>query len=137
MDVTVAEEFIGWQKVALAALSPQYDTVSNSFPSDVLQHVLAVVSSSPEAVGLNMKELKGKVMPFAKFKMEQARTGAAEQALGIRLPFDEKNLLEEMSEYIKEALALQEMTVALATQEQQATAGKNDLYPGNPSVLFQ
>ncbi|CAD7704718.1 unnamed protein product [Ostreobium quekettii] len=137
MEVSVAEEFIGWQKLVLASLSSQYDPLSNAFPPKALDHVIEAMSGAPEVSGMSQKDLKAQVMPFAKHKMEQARSGAGVGALGARLTFDERALLVEMTEYVKDALAVQEMTVALACQAGQAPDGKIEVYPGSPLVVFQ
>jgi hypothetical protein len=81
------------------------------------------------------------VMPFMKFKMDEARAGAGAAALAPVLPFDEASVLRETSPYICRTLGLDALEVhvladADATAAAPPAAKADAATPGRPAALF-
>lgn len=134
--IRVAPTFVSWQLATLQALASQYDSQSGKFPEDVLKNVVTLVGQDVCASQWNEKELKKTVMPFAKYKLEQASMrGVGLAALGKSLSFNEKKLLEDLSGYLTVVVGLD--TLQVVDYEGDAKVGaKIDVYPGNPQVEF-
>lgn len=139
-DVYVVDRFGGWQAKVLGLLARLFDDAARAFPADALPQVLAAISADPDlAAGANAKALKQMVMPFAKYKCEQAVSGG-KQVLDVKLPFDEAALLEENSAYLLRALKLEGLAVHRVTYEQQQQEGTDPRIasagPGAPAAIF-
>eukprot|EP00884_Botryococcus_braunii_P021860 jgi/Botrbrau1/8358/Bobra.0046s0019.1 len=115
-DIYVAEKFGGWQEVVLNKLAAEFSAESRSFPPSVFESVLQEVKASGLAGDLPDKAMKQTVIPFAKFKMEEATKGGP-QLLEARLPFDEAQLLRDNKEYLLRALNLEDLQVHPAEGE--------------------
>ena len=76
--VFVAEQYLGWQEATLRALQGRFDAEKRGFADDVFVAVVDAVRASGAADGLADKALKQLVMPFAKFKMEEAAAAGAQ-----------------------------------------------------------
>eukprot|EP00195_Chlamydomonas_chlamydogama_P014672 CAMPEP_0202900896 /NCGR_PEP_ID=MMETSP1392-20130828/12094_1 /ASSEMBLY_ACC=CAM_ASM_000868 /TAXON_ID=225041 /ORGANISM="Chlamydomonas chlamydogama, Strain SAG 11-48b" /LENGTH=1103 /DNA_ID=CAMNT_0049587353 /DNA_START=121 /DNA_END=3432 /DNA_ORIENTATION=- len=139
-DIFVAERFIGWQEKTLLALQTAFDPKTKTFSPDANAKVLEAVKEDPAAASMNEKQLKQMAMPFAKFKMEEAVAGGA-QVLDVKLPFDERQLLIDNLPYLKRALKIDSLSVALITDEAAVKAAARPVdasqaYPGAPITSF-
>ena len=139
VDFFVAEKFGGWQEVCLGILADVYGA-DGTFPpvSDILEKVKA----SPLAQEADFKNVMKMVMPFVKFKMNEAAV-AGRDALGVRLIFDEAGVLRENAEYVARVCGLKEVGVfaADADSPEKAAAVKGGVKvdqatPGSPGVNF-
>ena len=74
-QVFVGERYIGWQEAVLLVLQRCYSGPSKGFSSNVMSEVLQAVKSTEGMEGLDDKRLKSLVMPFTKYKMEEAQEG--------------------------------------------------------------
>lgn len=79
--VLVAAEFGGWQRAVLEVAQGIFDSDTRSWPADTDARVMEAVAAHPDLEGMNEKRRKGAVMPFLKFRKEQA-VMAGETALG-------------------------------------------------------
>lgn len=139
-DIFVAERFIGWQEKVLLALQAGFDSKTKTFSSDVNAKVLEEVKGDEAVATLGEKQLKQMVMPFAKFKMEEAVKGGA-QVLDVKLPFDERQLLLDNLAYLKRALKLDSINIALVSDEAAVKGAAHPVdptqaYPGSPLTSF-
>ena len=80
VDFFVAEKFGGWQEVCLGILADKF--VDGDFPA--VNEILDAVKASPLAEDANFKNVMKMVMPFVKFKMNEAKMAGAD-ALGVLL----------------------------------------------------
>jgi len=132
-DIYVAERFVGWQETTLRALARTFDAGTNTFAKDSLSEVMAAIKAEPGLANENEKALLKTVMPFAKFMMEKAaRAGAA--ALDVKLPFGEKEVLEENRGYMLRSLKLEDLRVVCFDGEN-LPEGCEAVYPGNPALF--
>jgi len=139
-DIFVAERFVGWQEKALLALQAAYQPATNDFPRDVYDRVVAGVKADDSLAGKSDKEIKAAVLPFAKFKVEEA-VKAGRQVLDVKLPFDEAALLRDNLPYLRRTLKLDSLAVHL-TSDAQAVAkapipvDPATAYPAAPITAF-
>lgn len=102
--------------------------------------MLAAVRGDPSLASLDDKSLKQAVLPFAKFKMEEAVKGGA-QVLDTKLPFDEKQLLTDNLAYLVRSLKLEALAVhgvgdAAAAAAVPPTIDLKAACPGAPITYF-
>ncbi|TKY71843.1 Leucine--tRNA ligase [Spatholobus suberectus] len=91
----------------------------------------------------NFKQIQKLCMPFLRFKKEEAIALGA-QALDLRLPFGEIEVLEENLDLIKRQIGLDDVEIlSAADADSLARAGplvsllnQNPLSPGNPTAIF-
>lgn len=89
-DFFVAEKFGGWQEVCLGILSEKFNATDRTFPP--VGELLEAVKGSSLAQQADYKNVLKMVMPFLKFKMDEAIVAGA-SALDVRLIFDETGVL--------------------------------------------
>jgi len=138
--IFVAERFVGWQEVTLMALAKAYQPATKDFASDVFSQVVTAVKADDSMAGKSEKDVKSAVLPFAKFKMEEA-VKVGRQALDVKLPFDECQLLLDNQAYLMRALRLEVLDVALASDVAAVAAltfpvDVTTAYPGAPVTSF-
>ncbi len=130
--IVVASEFVGWRAVCLSILAGSYDTKSKTFPP--VPDILAKVKSSELSADANFKNVMKMVMPFIKFKMDEANVAGA-SALNTKIIFDEMDVLKENIDFIKRALSLSTLTICYTTGEN-AGSKADDATPGAPAFEF-
>lgn len=141
LDVFVSPRFTGWRATCLACLAAAYDPAANAFPPDA-QLLASVKESGPGlAAEADLKQVMKQVMPFLKFKAEQARSGAGAGALQTTLSFDEAGVLTENLDYIRRSLGLQAVRIHVLESEKEiqeapAAARAQEALPGKPASLF-
>lgn len=123
--ISVAVGYSKWQEKVL--------TLSKSFfPSDKDGNVdekglTQTLQRDPE-----IKEIMKQAMHFiASIKEDFKKQGKS--ALNLQLPFDEKNLIEENSDFIKESLELKKLEVSIFDSQD----GKSKIKPGSPSIQYE
>lgn len=77
-DVFISERYVGWQEKTLVALAGKFDAATKTFAADTTPAVLAAVQGDESLAGMNDKQLKQMIMPFAKFKQEEALAAGAQ-----------------------------------------------------------
>ncbi|KAG2427994.1 hypothetical protein HXX76_011980 [Chlamydomonas incerta] len=139
--VFVSERFVGWQEAVLRALAPRFNAKTKTFADDTVAAVLEAAKQDPAMAALADKQLKQAVMPFAKFKQEEA-VAAGPQVLDVKLPFSEVAIINESMAYLLRSLKLDKVEVHLATDAgvpELAAGVKADLngaYPASPVFGF-
>ncbi|GAB4822876.1 hypothetical protein N2152v2_009922 [Parachlorella kessleri] len=137
-EILVIDRFGGWQAVVLNLLADLINPADNSFPGDAMAQVLSGISTDPSVSGLNPKAVKQTVMPFAKYKLEEATKGGP-RVLDVKLPFDEAALLENNIDYLRRALRVQDLAVRRVSYEEQQASTDQQVTaatPGAPAALF-
>lgn len=132
----VVEEFVGWQRAVLNILAESYDEPNDSFP-DQSELVEKVKNSEHFSGSSNIKQVMKQVMPFMRFKMEEASTIGA-SALDVRLPFDEAAVLRENAPSIARNIGSSFVEVEYATgavaQRAPQHVKVSQAVPGSPAV---
>ena len=138
VDFFVAEKFGGWQEVCLGILADKF--VDGDFPA--VNEILDAVKASPLAEDANFKNVMKMVMPFVKFKMNEAKVAGAD-ALGVRLIFDEAGVLRENADFVARVCGLKSIGVftadASCAEKEAAVKGGvkvDQATPGSPGVNF-
>lgn len=114
----VAKEYSETSQGVIGEIGRVYDGVDlNSLEQkeakDKFSEVRAFVDACPELEGLNQKQRKrpaGEIMKFASFVLKQYEARGAE-ALALRMPFDERELINANSEWFLHELPIKELTV--------------------------
>lgn len=132
-EIVVSGRYLPWQEVVLKALTEEFDPQAGTFTDQAPARVVTQIKESPTGEGKDEKQIKRLVMPFTKFKMEQALSGAGIDALQQSPAFDEAALLEELEDYLKESIGLECVRIQKADD---ASAFELGIYPGNPNVTF-
>ncbi|OMO58000.1 Aminoacyl-tRNA synthetase, class Ia [Corchorus capsularis] len=139
--IFVNEQFDGWQAECLQILQSKFDSNSRTFASD--GEILKALEQSTSGQAANFKQIQKRCMPFLRFKKDEAiKIGA--QALDLKLPFGEIEVLQENLDLIKRQLGLEEVEVmSAADPAASAQAGplasllqQNPPSPGNPTAIF-
>lgn len=139
--IYVAEQYDGWKAECLKILQSKFNTETSSFAPD--QEILEALQQSEIGQEGNFKETQKLCMPFLRFKKDEA-IAVGVQALDLKLPFGEVEVLEENLELIKRQLGLEEVEVlSAADPEAIQKAGQyasllnqNPPSPGNPTAIF-
>ncbi|CBI31359.3 unnamed protein product, partial [Vitis vinifera] len=125
----------------LKILQSKFNTETSSFAPD--QEILEALQQSEIGQEGNFKETQKLCMPFLRFKKDEA-IAVGHQALDLKLPFGEVEVLGENLELIKRQLGLEEVEVlSAADPEAIQKAGQyasllnqNPPSPGNPTAIF-
>ena len=139
--IYMAEQYDGWKAECLKILQSKFNTETSSFAPD--QEILEALQQSEIGQEGNFKETQKLCMPFLRFKKDEA-IAVGHQALDLKLPFGEVEVLEENLELIKRQLGLEEVEVlSAADPEAIQKAGQyasllnqNPPSPGNPTAIF-
>ena len=139
IDAYVAPRFVGWQESCLKVLAARYDPVGNLFPPE--GGMLDAVKASLPGAQADDKAVLKLIMPFMKYKIDEARSGAGARALALTASFDEVAVLVETSPYIRRTLGLDQFEVhvladAAAVAAAPASAKADAATPGHPAAHF-
>lgn len=139
IDAYVAPRFVGWQELCLKVLAGNYDLASNAFPADGV--MLGAVKASLPGAQADDKAVMKLVMPFMKYKIDEARAGAGTNALALTAAFDEVAVLTETAPYIRRTLGLDDFEVhlladAAAVAAAPAAAKADAATPGRPAAAY-
>ncbi|CAH8255147.1 unnamed protein product [Arabidopsis lyrata] len=135
--VYVNEQFDGWRAHCLEILQSKFNQQTCRFAPDA--EIRAELSEILQKEGL----AENVYMPFVKFKKNEA-ISIGTQALNLRLPFGEIEVLESNKDLIKRQVGLEEVEVYSASKPDDVSkAGphasllkKNPPSPGNPTAIF-
>ncbi|KAG9456750.1 hypothetical protein H6P81_001258 [Aristolochia fimbriata] len=130
------EQYDGWKETCLRILASNYDRESAVFKPD--QEILRAVKEQT-----NFKQIQKECMPFLKFKKDEV-LNVGPQALDLRLPFGEGDVLNENLDLIKRQLGLEHVEVIVSSDDaayrkagpHSGVLKKNPPSPGNPISIF-
>ncbi|XP_031487982.1 leucine--tRNA ligase, cytoplasmic [Nymphaea colorata] len=135
----VTEQYEGWKEECLKVLQNNYDKDRRAFAAD--QQILEALKASPIGRATNFKEIQKQCMPFLKFKKDEV-LAVGLQALDLKLPFNEIEVLQENIELIKRQLGLEHVEV-FSMSDRNFTPRMESLLqkmvppsPGNPVTIF-
>ncbi|XP_062232489.1 leucine--tRNA ligase, cytoplasmic-like [Phragmites australis] len=139
--IYVNENYDGWKEQCLRVLKAKFDTKSCSFAPD--EEILEALKNCSIGQEMNLKQIQKLCMPFIKFKKDEFQKVGL-QALELKLPFGEVEVLEENSGQIKRQLGLEHVEILLASDESAANKAaphisvlrQNPPSPGNPIAIF-
>jgi leucyl-tRNA synthetase len=139
--IYVNEHYCGWEEQCLRVLQSKFDSQSRSFAPD--QEIAEALKGCTVGQEMNLKQVQQLCMPFIKKKKDEARE-VGPQALDLKLPFSEMDVLRENLEPIKRQLGLEQVEVLPASDEAaRAKAGehaslleKKTPSPGKPIAIF-
>lgn len=139
--IYVNEKFEGWQAECLQILQSKFDSNARTFASD--GEIMKALQESTVGQAADFKKIQKQCMPFLRFKKDEAiKIGV--QALDLKLPFGEIDVLKENLDLIKRQVGLEEVEVLSFTDsDASAKAGthasllnQNPPSPGNPTAIF-
>eukprot|EP00921_Rhytidocystis_pertsovi_P014052 GHVQ01022884.1.p1 GENE.GHVQ01022884.1~~GHVQ01022884.1.p1 ORF type:complete len:287 (+),score=52.05 GHVQ01022884.1:455-1315(+) len=130
----VSEDYLGWQQVVLKHLQqvPLGDNMQP--PGDFMTAVKELSENQPWD-----KQTKKQVMSFASFQMREELPIRGRNALDLRLPFDEAELLRRHEKYICKTLDIDDFDVRPASGEAHPDDKTNNrmlAIPGKPSLVI-
>jgi len=135
--VYVNEQFDGWRAHCLKFLQSKFDQQTCRFAPDaeILAELKEILQKDGQAENI--------YMPFVKFKKKEA-ISLGIQALNLRLPFGEIEVLKSNMDLIKRQLGLEEVEVYSASDPDDVSKAaphasllkKNRPSPGNPTAIF-
>jgi len=139
--IYVNEQFDGWKAECLKILQSKFDRKTRTFAPD--KEILEALKNSFAGQAKDFKQTQKLCMPFLRFKKDEA-VALGVQALDLRLPFGEIEVLQENLDLIKRQLSLEEVEILSATDPNApAKAGplesllnQNPPTPGNPTAIF-
>ncbi|KAM0952721.1 putative leucine--tRNA ligase [Dioscorea sansibarensis] len=139
--IYVNEQYDGWKEQCLNILQSKFDIGNRSFKPD--QEILEALRQSSVGQDVNFKQIQKLCMPFLRFKKDEV-LAVGPEALDLRLPFGEMEVLKENSELIKRQLGLEYVEVLSASDAAALNkAGphislvtQNPPSPGNPISIF-
>jgi len=139
--VYVNEQFDGWKAECLSILQNKFNRDTRTFAPD--SEISEALQQSSVGQSSNFKQIQKLCMPFLRFKKEEAISIGA-QALDLRLPFGEIEVLKENLDLIKRQIGLEDVEIlSAADADSLAKAGKfstllnqNPPSPGSPTAIF-
>ncbi|KAG9145217.1 hypothetical protein Leryth_008992 [Lithospermum erythrorhizon] len=139
--IFVNEQYDGWKKECLQILKTKFDTVTGTFAPD--KEILSELQNSAIAKEGNFKQIQKLCMPFLRFKKDEVTT-VGEQALDLKLPFGEIDVLARNSDLIKRQLGLEKLEVLSAADPSaieragphSSLLRQNQPSPGSPTAVF-
>nr|GMC75352.1 leucine--tRNA ligase, cytoplasmic-like [Ipomoea batatas] len=139
--IYVNEQYDGWKMECLNILRRKFDMASRTFSPD--KEILSELQQSAIAKEGNFKQIQKLCMPFLRFKKDEVMAVGI-QALDLRLPFGEIEVLETNSDLIKRQLGLERLEILSAADPTAiGRAGphasllkQNPPSPGNPTAIF-
>ncbi|CAN6198747.1 unnamed protein product [Urochloa humidicola] len=140
--IYVNEHYSGWKEECLRVLQSKFDSHTLTFAPD--QEIIEALMNCPIGQEMNLKQVQKLCMPFIRFKKDEVRE-VGPQALDLKLPFGEMDVLQKNVELIRRQLGLEQVEVLSASDEAAcAIAGeyvsslleKNPPSPGDPVAIF-
>jgi leucyl-tRNA synthetase len=139
--VYVNEQFDGWKAECLRILRNKFDVAARIFAPD--KEIMEALQQTSVGQAADFKNTQKLCMPFLRFKKEEA-IKLGEQALDLRLPFGEIEVLQENADLIMRQIGLEGLEILNAADpNDRARAGplvtlldQNPPSPGNPTAIF-
>ncbi|EOA39526.1 hypothetical protein CARUB_v10008146mg [Capsella rubella] len=140
----VNEQFDGWKAHCLMILQRKFNQQTCRFAPDeeILEEITEILQK--EGIVTSKTDAKKLCMPFVKFKKDET-ISIGTQALNLRLPFGEIDVLQSNMDLIKRQLGLEEVEVYSADDPDDVSkAGPHASLleqirppsPGNPTAIF-
>ncbi|KAA8545447.1 hypothetical protein F0562_020231 [Nyssa sinensis] len=139
--IYVNEQYDGWKEECLRILQCKFDNKNRTFAPE--KDILDALQKSVVGQAANFKQTQKLCMPFLRFKKDEAVALGA-QALDLKLPFGEIEVLCENLDLIKRQLGLEQVEI-LSARDPDAVAkagplvgllNQNPPFPGNPTAIF-
>ncbi|KAJ3708261.1 hypothetical protein LUZ61_011966 [Rhynchospora tenuis] len=137
--IYVNELYDGWKADCLDILRLNFNVETCSFaPNEEIDSAISVAVIEPVP---DRKKMKKECMPFVRFKMDEAMKVGL-QALDLRLPFGEMEVLRENKELFKRQLGVEQLEILDArnpSDVKKAGSHQNlvaQASPGNPAAVF-
>ncbi|KAL6284759.1 hypothetical protein ACE6H2_015688 [Prunus campanulata] len=139
--IYVKEQFDEWKADCLRILQNNFNIETRTFAPDRV--ILEALQSSSLGQAKDFRQIQNLCMPFVKSKKNEAvQLGA--QALDLKLPFGEIEVLKENLDLLKRQLDLEEVEVlSAANPDDRAKVGplvkqieQNPPFPGSPTTIF-
>ncbi|KAG7401107.1 hypothetical protein PHYBOEH_002990 [Phytophthora boehmeriae] len=102
-QVYLSSEFPEWQQKVLVFMDTVFDDATKQFPADFMKQLKTEITKDD-----SLKKLTKNVMQFAAFVKAEAELRGRE-ALELRMPYDQKSVLESNKLYLCRSLDLQEI----------------------------
>ncbi|KAF7810405.1 leucine--tRNA ligase, cytoplasmic [Senna tora] len=139
--IYVNEQFDGWKAECLRILQSKFQNETRTFAAEA--EIMGALQNSSVGQSSNFKQIQKLCMPFLRFKKDEAVALGA-QALDLRLPFGEIEVLQENLDLIKRQIGLEEVKIlSAADADALAKAGplvsllnQNPPSPGSPTAIF-
>ncbi|KAK9265450.1 hypothetical protein L1049_012394 [Liquidambar formosana] len=139
--IYVNEQYDGWKEECLKILQSTFDSKTHTFAPE--KEILEALQRSSVGQASDFKKTQKQCMPFLRFKKDEA-IALGVQALDLKLPFGEIEVLQENLDLIKRQLGLEQVEVLSATDpDALAKAGplvsllnQTPPSPGNPTAIF-
>ncbi|PWA72632.1 leucine--tRNA ligase, cytoplasmic [Artemisia annua] len=139
--VYVNEQYDGWRKECLNILRDKFDSANSKFAPD--KEILQALLESAIGQEGDFKKTQKLCMPFLSFKKDEVMQLGV-QALDLKLPFGEIEVLKENLELIKRQIGLEQVEVLSAADPDAAIkAGRyasllkqSPPSPGSPTSIF-
>ncbi|CAK9327095.1 unnamed protein product [Citrullus colocynthis] len=139
--IYVNEQFDGWKAECLRILQSKFDSTKRTFAPD--SEIMEALQKSSVGQAADFRQTQKLCMPFLRFKKDEAASLGV-QALDLKLPFGEMDVLNENLELIRRQIGLEEVQVLRASDaDALVKAGalasllkQNPPSPGNPTAIF-
>ncbi|KAJ4757913.1 hypothetical protein LUZ62_068288 [Rhynchospora pubera] len=137
--IYVNELYDGWKAKCLNILRLKFNVETCSFaPNEEIDIAINMAVIDPDS---DPKKMKKECMPFVRFKMDEA-VKVGPQALDLRLPSGEMEVLRENKELLKRQLGVEQLKILdarNASHVQKAGSHQHlvaQASPGNPAAVF-
>ncbi|KAI3848056.1 hypothetical protein MKX03_026841 [Papaver bracteatum] len=139
--IYVNEHYDGWKAECLNILRANFNSETRQFEPD--SEIQLALKKSNVGQQANFKQVQNLCMPFLKLKKIEALSDGS-QALDLKLPFGEMEVLQENQELIRRHLGLEQVLVLNASKEDDIEiAGQHAILlqqtppsPGSPTSIF-
>ncbi|KAJ0409575.1 hypothetical protein ATCC90586_010086 [Pythium insidiosum] len=128
--VYLSDEFPEWQQKVLVFMASVFDSKSKAFPADFMKLLKEEVAKDDA-----LKKITKNVMQFAAFVKDEASV-RGQEALELRMPYDQKAVLESNKLYIVRSLELEDIAFFSTSDEIPGVDEKKleTASPGKPAI---